>query len=176
MEKVFGIDVSTWQKGFSFTQAKNEGVKFAILRGGYTGYGSSKSQAKDDQFESHYKNAKTNGLGVGCYFFSRAVSKAEGEKEAAFLYENCLKGKQFEYPIYIDVEDEYYQVKAGKTAITNAIKGFCEYLEGKGYCVGIYSSAYWFRTYIDTSKVAKYEKYSQKPLIALVIAVFPALT
>ena len=159
MEKVFGIDVSTWQKGFSFTQAKNEGVKFAILRGGYTGYGSSKSQAKDDQFESHYKNAKTNGLGVGCYFFSRAVSKAEGEKEAAFLYENCLKGKQFEYPIYIDVEDSYYQAKASKQAVTDGIIGFCEYLENKGYYVGIYANTSWFNSRMYLDQLKNYDKW-----------------
>lgn len=155
----FGIDISTWQKGFSFTQAKNEGVEFAIIRGGFTGYGKSKSQAKDDQFEAHYKNAKINGLGVGCYFFSRAVSKEEGEKEARFLYENCLKGKQFEYPIYIDVEDKYYQAKAGKQAVTNAIIGFCEYLENKGYYVGVYANTNWFNNYMCLDQLKAYDKW-----------------
>lgn len=155
----FGIDVSTWQKGFSFTKAKNEGVQFAIIRGGFTGYGKGKVQAKDDQFESHYKNAKINGLGVGCYFFSRAVSKAEGEKEAAFLYENCLKGKQFEYPIYIDVEDKYYQAKASKQAVTDAIIGFCEYLENKGYYVGVYANTDWFKNRMYLDQLKAYDKW-----------------
>lgn len=157
--KVFGIDVSTYQKGFDFTQAKNEGVEFAIIRGGFTGYGKGKSQAKDNQFENHYKNAKTNGLGVGCYFFSRACSKAEGEKEAKFLYENCLKGKQFEYPIYIDVEDSYYQAKAGKQAVTDGIIGFCEYLENKGYYVGIYANTNWFNNYMYLDQLKAYDKW-----------------
>lgn len=156
---IFGIDVSTWQKGFNFAKAKNEGVKFAILRGGFTGYGTGKSQAKDDQFENHYKNAKANGLGVGCYFFSRAVSKAEGEKEAAFLYENCLKGKQFEYPIYIDVEDSYYQAKASKQAVTDGIIGFCEYLENKGYYVGIYANTSWFKNRMYLDQLKNYDKW-----------------
>lgn len=155
----FGIDVSTWQKGFGFTQAKNEGVEFAIIRGGFTGYGKSKSQAKDDQFENHYKNAKINGLGVGCYFFSRACSKEEGEKEAKFLYENCLKDKQFEYPIYIDVEDTYYQAKAGKQAVTDGIIGFCEYLENKGYYVGIYANTNWFNNYMYLDQLKAYDKW-----------------
>ena len=63
------------------------------------------------------------------------------------------------YPIYIDVEDNYYQAKAGKTAVTNAIKGFCEYLESKGYYVGIYASSNWFANYIDTPKLSEYDKW-----------------
>ena len=157
MEKVFGIDISVYQKGMNLTTAKNEGVKFAILRAGYTGYGNGVSKAKDTEFETHYKNAKNNGLGVGAYWFSRATTYENGKAEAKYMYENCLKGKEFEYPVYIDVEDTYYQSKAGKTAITNAIKGFCEYLESKGYYVGIYANSNWFKNYIDASIPSRYD-------------------
>ena len=44
------------------------------------------------------------------------------------MYENCLKNKQFEYPIYIDVEDTHHQSKT-KNGTTEAIIGFCETLE-----------------------------------------------
>lgn len=159
MSKIFGIDISIYQKGINLTTAKNEGVKFAILRAGYTGYGNGVSKAKDTEFETHYKNAKNNGLGVGAYWFSRATTYENGKAEAKYMYENCLKGKQFEYPIYIDVEDTYYQSKAGKTAVTNAIKGFCEYLESKGYYVGIYANNNWFNNYIDTPKLTAYDKW-----------------
>ncbi len=157
MEKILGCDISVYQKGINLTTAKNEGVKFAILRAGYTGYGNGVSKAKDTEFETHYKNAKANGLGVGAYWFSRSTTYENGKAEAEYMYKNCLKGKQFEYPIYIDVEDTYYQSKAGKTAITNAIKGFCEYLEGKGYYVGVYANSNWFRNYIDASIPSKYD-------------------
>lgn len=50
-----------------------------------------------------------------------------------------FKGKQFEYPIYIDVEDTHHQVN-NKRGVTDAIIGFCEYLENLGYYVGIYAS------------------------------------
>ncbi len=154
---IFGIDISVYQKGINLATAKKEGVKFAILRAGYTGYGNGVSKAKDTEFETHYKNAKNNGLGVGAYWFSRATTYENGKAEAEYMYKNCLKGKQFEYPIYIDVEDTYYQSKAGKTAITNAIKGFCEYLEGKGYYVGVYANSNWFKNYIDASIPTKYD-------------------
>lgn len=159
MEKVFGIDISVFQKGINLATAKKQGVKFAILRAGYTGYGNGVSKAKDKQFENHYKNAKANGIGVGAYWYSCATTYANGRAEAEYMYNNCLKGKQFEYPIAIDVEDTYYQAKAGKTAVTNAIKGFCEYLEAKGYYVCVYANKNWFQNYINTSALSKYDKW-----------------
>jgi hypothetical protein len=159
MEKIFGIDISYYQAGMNLKTAKNEGVKFAILRGGYTGYLNGVSKAKDTEFETHYKNAKANGLGVGAYWYSCATTYENGRAEAEYMYEHCLKGKQFEYPIYIDVEDTYYQAKAGKTSNTEAIKGFCEYLENKGYYVGIYANNNWFNNYIDTPKLSAYDKW-----------------
>lgn len=159
MEKVFGIDISEYQKKMDLATAKNEGVKFVIIRGGYTGYLNGVSKAKDNTFETHYKNAKANGLGVGAYWYSCATTYENGKAEAEFMYNNCLKDKQFEYPIYIDVEDTYYQSKAGKTAVTEAIKGFCEYLENKGYYVGIYANNNWFNNHIDTPKLSAYDKW-----------------
>lgn len=157
--KILGIDVSKYQKGMNLATAKSEGVEFAILRAGYTGYGNGVSKVKDTEFETFYKNAKANGLGVGAYWFSRATTYDNGKAEAKYMYENCLKGKQFEYPIYIDVEDTYYQSKASKTEVANAIKGFCEYLEGKGYYVGIYANVDWFKNRIDTGSLDAYDKW-----------------
>ena len=161
MEKILGVDISQYQKGINLSKAKNEGVKFAILRAGYTGYGNGVSKAKDTEFETHYKNAKNNGLGVGAYWFSCANTYAKGVSEANWMYENCLKGKQFEYPIYIDVEEDgggrRYLSGSGKAAITEGIKGFCETLEKKGYYVGVYASSSWFKTYIDASIPSKYD-------------------
>lgn len=148
MSKTFGIDISYWQKGMNLATAKKEGVEFAIIRGAYSG-SFNRALAKDSNFETHYENAKENGLGVGVYFFSRACSYEEGKKEAEYLYTNCLKGKVFEYPIYIDVEDCTYQVRAGKEAVTSAIKGFCETLEAKGYYVGVYANIDWINNYMN---------------------------
>jgi len=73
MKKIFGIDISVYQKGIDLNRSKNEGVEFAIIRAGYTGSSDGVSKAIDSQFETHYKNAKINGLGVGTYWFSRAT-------------------------------------------------------------------------------------------------------
>lgn len=152
---IFGIDLSSYQKGINLSQAKNEGVQFVILRAGYTGYGNGVSKAKDNNFETFYSQCKSLGIPVGAYWFSCANTYQKGVDEANWMYENCLKGKQFEYPIYLDVEEDaggrHYLSEAGKTAITAGIKGFCETMESKGYYTGVYASSSWFSTLIDAS-------------------------
>ena len=152
---IFGIDLSSYQKGINLNKAKNEGVQFVILRAGYTGYGNGVSKAKDNNFETFYSQCKSLGIPVGAYWFSCANTYQKGVDEANWMYENCLKGKQFEYPIYLDVEEDaggrHYRSGAGKAAITAGIKGFCETMESKGYYTGVYASSSWFSTLIDVS-------------------------
>lgn len=136
--EVKGLDISTYQKGISFDAIKNS-VSFLILRAGFTGWGTGVNYNKDNCFEDFYSQAKNRGIPVGAYWYSCANTYQKGVNEANYMYDNCLKGKQFEYPIYIDVEDTHHQV-GNKAGVTQAIKGFCETLEAKGYYVGIYAS------------------------------------
>ena len=101
-----GIDLSKHQKGLTIKAVKNAGFDFAILRGGYTGYGSSRPKVKDTEFENFYKQAQSNDFPVGAYYYSCANTLQGGIDEARFLYDQCLKGKKFDYPIYIDVEND----------------------------------------------------------------------
>ena len=172
----FGIDLSHHNAGINFDTLKNSGVEFAILRAGYTGYGDGVSKAKDNQFENFYNQCKEKGIGIGAYWFSCANTYQKGVDEANWMYENCLKGKQFDYPIYIDVEDDTgnknWLRNAGKEAITNGIIGFCETLENKGYYVGIYANLDWFNNWINQDRVNDYDKWlaawlSNKPSVYL---------
>lgn len=140
MTKVFGIDVSVWQGDFNFNQAVQEGVKFAILRGAY-------NLSKDTRFEEYYKNAKSVGLDVGVYHYTMATTVQEAEREAQFLLDNVLASKQFELPIYFDIEDSVHK-NLSKAQVTEITKAYLSYLESKGYWVGIYSSKSFLETYL----------------------------
>lgn len=159
----FGIDLSRHNEGINFDILKNNGVEFAILRAGYTGYGDGISKAKDNQFENFYNQCKEKGIGVGAYWFTCANTYQKGIDEANFMYNNCLKGKQFDYPIYIDVEDDTGGRKwlrdAGIKQITDGIIGFCERLEELGYYVGIYANLDWFNNWINQDRVKDYDKW-----------------
>lgn len=153
-----GIDISVYQKEINFDAIKSS-VQFAILRAGFTGWGGDgTNKNKDSCFEDFYKQAKAKGIPVGAYWYSCANTYAKGKAEAEYMYKNCLKGKQFEYPICIDVEEDRHQ-KVGKAQMAEAIKGFCEYLEGKGYYVSIYANSNYFNNYIDTASLSRYDKW-----------------
>lgn len=134
-----GLDISSYQSGINFDAIKSAGIEFLILRAGFTGWGTGVNYNKDESFEHFYNQSKSHNIPVGAYWYSCANTKEKGVAEAKYMYENCLKGKQFEFPIYIDVEDTHHQVN-NKRGVTDAIIGFCEYLENLGYYVGIYAS------------------------------------
>lgn len=156
-----GIDISRYQANLKISQIKSAGYDFAILRGGYSTYGAVRLKKIDSAFEKFYAQAKAIGFPVGAYYYSTAKTSAEGEAEAKFFYKNCLQGKTFEMPIYIDVEDERWQGK-DKNGVTNAIIAFCEYLESKGFYVGVYASLSWFTTKIDVDRLNNYTKWVAK--------------
>ncbi len=151
-----GIDISSYQAGLKLS--KNNGYDFVILRAGFTGWGTGVNYNKDTYFENFYNQCKSAGIPVGAYWYSCANTYEKGVNEANYMYNNCLKGKQFEYPIYIDVEDNHHQIKTAK-GTTDAIIGFCETLENKGYYVGIYANTDWFRNHIETSRLNAYDKW-----------------
>ena len=146
--KKFGIDVSFWQGNFDFKKAKAEGVEFVILRGAY-------ARGKDTKFESYYATCKSLGLPVGVYHYSMATTVSQAKAEAEFLYNNVLKGKQFELPIYIDVEDKV-QTALSTKALTDIVDAWCQYLEQRKYFVGIYASKWTFESEVDDNRLKRY--------------------
>ena len=144
------IDVSTWQGNIDWSKVKADGVKGAIIR---AGFGKVASQ-KDNKFERNYTNAKAVGMPIGAYWYSYATSVADAKKEAEVCL-SILKGKQFEYPIYYDLEDAS-MTGCGKSVLTQIATTFCEILENAGYFVGIYSNPNWLKNYLDYNTIKKY--------------------
>ena len=138
--KLFGIDISAWQRGYPYSGATKEGVKFAILRAGY-------GRTKDNQFETHYSNAKAQGWGVGAYWYMYATS-VEGARQEAYAFLNVIRGKQFEYPVYLDIEDPSLQ-KLGKSTLNAMVTAFGEIMEANGYYFGVYTNKYWYNSIIS---------------------------
>lgn len=153
-----GIDISTFQRNVDYTKVKKDGIKYAILRIGYTGYGAGKKQAKDEMFEAHYKGCKNAGIHIGGYFFGRGTSAAEGKREAEYVL-SVIGDKKFDYPIFYDTEDTYYQAKASKAANTAACIAFCDTIKKAGYKTGIYASKSWFNDRLNDADLEKYDHW-----------------
>ena len=147
--KKYGLDLSTHNGGLDFQAIKNAGNGFVILR---CGYGSVSSQ-KDTRFEEYYKQAKAVGLHVGAYLYGYALDTTGALAEAKQCCE-WLKGKQFDMPIYYDMEDaDGYKRKHGmpSNATLSAIcETFCDYMEKQGYYVGIYASESWLKNQLKS--------------------------
>ena len=126
-----GIDISYCQTNVDWNKVDAE---FVIVR---AGYGKLSSQ-KDAMFEKHYAGAKSRGIPVGAYWYSYAMSPSEAEQEADACIE-VLRGKQFEYPIFYDVEEKK-QLDLGKEKVSEIIVAFLSKMEKAGYWVGLYGS------------------------------------
>lgn len=145
-----GIDVSVHNGIIDFEKVKAAGIEYVIIR---AGYGREISQ-KDKNFERNYKAAKAAGLLVGAYWYSYADSTAAAQKEA----EACIaaiKGKQFEFPIYFDIEEQK-QFDKGVVFCSNLVKTFCNALEKAGYFAGFYTGRYAVMHYISKEVAQRY--------------------
>lgn len=127
----YGIDISYYNKDVDFEALKADGIDFVIIRAG------SIYQNPDNMFESHYKKAKAAGLDVGAYFYTYADSVNDIKNEVEILLD-ILDGKQFEYPIYFDMEEEFHKDLPVSLKM-DMCRTFCELLIENGYFPGIYS-------------------------------------
>lgn len=144
---VFGIDVSMYQKGLDFEKAGREGVEFAIIK-------ASQEEFVDPFFDENYKNARAAGLKVGAYHYLRCYTKESAAAHAKFMIDRCLKGRTFEYPIFVDVEDlsmDYLSV----SELTDIVRTFCMTIEAAGYWCGFYTNEDWYRNRLDGASLAK---------------------
>ena len=150
------LDISVHQGKVDFNKMKTAGVEGVIIRCGYTGWGSAKSKQKDANFEENYKKAKEVGLPVGVYWYSCASTEAEAIEEANLTLE-YIKGKQIDYPVYFDSEDNHWQRTLSISELSKVAKVFCETIEKAGYYVGIYASTSWLQDELDMSFLKDYD-------------------
>lgn len=146
-----GIDISAWQGSYNLKSALSEGFDFVVIKGG----GGDDGLYVDSKFSRNYDLAKSLGMSVGVYWFSKALTVSDAVKEADYFFENCLKGRQFDLPVYIDVENKT-QLAIGKRLLTDVVKSWCKRLESKGFFVGIYSSQSYFSSYMNDDELQDY--------------------
>lgn len=145
-----GIDVSVHNGSIDWQKAKNAGIQFAILR---AGYGRELSQ-KDARFEENYKNAKAVSIPIGAYWYSYAMTEDEARLEAD-VFLSVIKGKQFEMPVYFDLEEKK-QFDLGKEKVSAIMRAFLEKVEKARYFVGLYGSASSLTTHTADDIKARY--------------------
>ena len=145
-----GIDISRWNGWVDFDAVKAQGIDFVIISAGY----GNRNYQKDPNFDSNYNRAKAAGLDVGVYWYSYAQSEYDARCEA-WACLNAIQGKQFEYPIYFDIE-ENWQFWRGKSFCSSLVEGFCSEIKAAGYFAGFYASVAYCKDAIYPETQLKY--------------------
>ena len=156
---VIGIDVSSHQKSIDWAAVKNSGVKFAMIQTGYRGYETG-ALMDDAYFEENIQGAIENGIDVGVYFFSQAVSAEEARAEADFVLERVKKYK-LQLPIVFDLEEVSNAADRVENTTseerTQAAVTFMNHIKNAGYQAMVYSSSQLFETVFDINYLHDYD-------------------
>lgn len=156
-----GIDVSYYQGNINWNKVKAAGVKFAIIRCGYSTLAKGEKN-QDVKFLEYIKAAKAAGIKVGVYYFSQAISIKEAREEAEFASRIIQSsGVKPDLPVFMDVEivsnsiySRMISAKLSKEAETSICRAFCEAIEAKGYRAGVYSSMNYLYTRMNADQLA----------------------
>ena len=131
----------------NWTAIRNAGFEFAILRAGYIG-------TKDPVFEMNYRDAKAAGMDLGVYYYSYARNAEQAKEEAEELI-SWLRGMQFEYPVYYDIEADIL-TSIDKETLTECCTVFINTLREAGYYGALYSNNAWLTDYLDGTMLKEY--------------------
>lgn len=171
-----GVDVSIYQHKknengdylpLNWSALRSAGVEFAILKAGSTpriGASGASLGGMDAVFEMNYADAKAMGIELGAYFYTYATTLEQVQKDAELLV-TWLEGKQFEYPIYFDLEDPSLESKDRQT-LTEFCLTFVNVLRKNGYYGALYTNNDWLVNRLDTEIITSsldlwYARYPQ---------------
>ena len=140
-----GINVNSQLGEIDWTQVKESGVDFAMIRVGYRGYGQEGKLMEDTAFRDNLQGALDAGLEVGVYFFSQAITEEEAREEADFVLE-LIEGYDLTYPVVFDWENITYDTARtdgiDSQTLTALADAFCRRVEEAGYQPMIYFNQY----------------------------------
>lgn len=93
---ISGIDVSAHNRDIDFIKIAQSGIDFVFIKA------TEGATFKDSRFHDNYNNARKAGLKVGAYHFFRF--NIDGKLQALNIL-NSIKGKSFDLPFVIDIEE-----------------------------------------------------------------------
>ncbi len=160
-----GVDISYHNGTVNWAKMKAAGVDFVILRAGNR-FVQSGNLRKDPQFDNYIKGASAQGLKIGVYFFSQAITVAEAKEEAKHTLEYIAPYKDiitlpvvFDYEFYdggrLNKAYANWAKSKRKSIMTSIAEGFCSTVEAAGYDAMIYASKYFFYDNLNYQQLEK---------------------
>ena len=162
----YGIDVSKYQGEISQsqwneianTQIDGHTITFAILRIGVDLADNNDKvsiRQKDEKFENNYARAKAVGLQVGCYYYTKSLSPENAVADAEQVIE-WIGDKQFEYPVFFDIESMDIadnENVSSNTARAEICTAFMNKMRQAGFFTGFYTNNEWLKKHLELSKL-----------------------
>lgn len=150
MTRIKGVDISYCQEGIDFAELQKAGVKFAIIRAGF-------STKKDVTMDKFVADCNKYGIDYGFYWYSYAMSIAEAKAEANKCME-VIKGLTPAYPVFFDMEEKKQINGLNNATRTEMAKAFSEIVRAAGFTPGIYANPSFMECYYNKAElVGKYE-------------------
>ena len=161
VQSLKGIDVSRHQEKINWRKVAGEDISYAFIRAGFRGSSEGKL-VEDEYFKDNIEGALENGIDVGIYFYTQAMTEKEAEEEAEFVIE-LIKNYDVTYPVVLDLEES--TSSSARTAnmtqeeYTKAAIAFCEKIKEAGYTPMIYGNLKTFMIMLDLEQIEEYEKW-----------------
>lgn len=148
--EIKGVDISYCQSGIDYNKLKADGVKFAIIRAGF-------SETEDKLLKTHIDGLRKVGIPFGLYWYSYAYSMTETQKEAdacvAVIKKYQLQD-ELSYPVFYDIEEDKH-LKVGKMALTNMADEFKVRLNRAGIYTGLYVNPNFMECAFDKERIMR---------------------
>lgn len=137
-----GIDVSKYQGNINWKEVAESGLEFAMVRVGYRTMENG-AIVEDSLARYNLQEATANGIKVGVYFFSTAISETEAVEEAKWVVE-LIDQYKITYPVayncegYLDAKSRQYSLNNEER--TACAKAFLDEIYNNGYTPMFYAS------------------------------------
>ena len=156
-----GADISKQTGNVNFASLKAAGVDYVMIRLGGRGY-STGQITLDENFKQNIEGAIAEGLDIGVYFYSQAISQDEANGEANFVVQNLEPYRaHIKYPVAFDMEfvanDESRIDGLSREDRTKIATSFLEGVKVAGYVPMVYGDKEWLIKEIDLAKLQDYD-------------------
>lgn len=151
------LDVSRWQGNIDWDAVKRSGlISGVMIRAmGNSKEGKPSKPYIDPFFARNYAECTRLGLPVGGYYYTCAVTQRQTEEELAAL-KTALRGKTFQLPLAIDVEDPRLRSLA-PAKLSALVAEAAAQLEAWGLYAMVYTYTNFADTALDMAALAAYD-------------------
>ena len=138
-----GIDVAKYQGTIDWSKVAASGIDFAMIRVGYRTQKTGE-MCVDTNAKYNMQEAQANGIKIGVYFFSSAITEAEAEEEADWVAD-YISQYQITYPVAFDCEGfqdpDSRQSGLDREKRTGLAVAFMDEIYQKGYTPMFYAAS-----------------------------------